>query len=152
MVTWLLGAVAAAQHLVGRLYCISLAWEKIKIPSMVCTECLSLLQYCKVESWAIINQGQSIGSFKEPSDLKKNKATGFLHKPLLAIWFFFFSPQEERAQAGSPTLWKILKGLATPTELAITVSLNSNYKWLNGNHLQGHFFDKNLIRILGTLG
>lgn len=95
MVTWLLGAVAAAQHLVGRLYCISLAWEKIKVPSMVCTECLSLLQYCKVESWAIINQGQSIGSFKEPSDLKKNKAIGFLHKPLLAIWFFFFPTRRE---------------------------------------------------------
>ena len=49
---WELWLTAAVQHHQRLLYHISLAWEKIKIQSMVSTECISILHHCKVEkSW-----------------------------------------------------------------------------------------------------
>ena len=46
---WKLWLAATAQHHKKVSYHTSLAWEKIKIQSMVSIECISLSHYCKVE-------------------------------------------------------------------------------------------------------
>ena len=46
---WGLQLTADAQRHETGSYHLPLAWEKIKIESMVCTECVSLSRHCKVK-------------------------------------------------------------------------------------------------------